>query len=105
VFCGLVLPGVHLGGGLCGHNGNRDRLHTANESGDARSRVGRELRTLLSCLTSRFQTPRGSNRLLVVSPAFLAYSSFGIGADRKHALKWLFPQEKATFHRAQKSTC
>jgi hypothetical protein len=27
---------------------------------------------------------------------------FGIGVGRKHALKWLFPQEKATFHRAQK---
>src|SRR5271166_1715873 len=26
------------------------------------------------------------------------YSIFGIGVDRKHALKWLFPQGKATFH-------
>src|ERR1039458_2423341 len=35
-------------------------------------------------------------------PQSRPYSSFGIGVDRKHALKWLFPQEKATFHRAQK---
>ena len=34
--------------------------------------------------------------------ALTNYSSFGIGVDRKHALKWLFPQEKATFHRAQR---
>jgi hypothetical protein len=27
------------------------------------------------------------------------YSIFGIGADRSHAAKWLFPQEIATFHR------
>jgi hypothetical protein len=31
-----------------------------------------------------------------------AYSSFGIGVDRKHALKWLFHQEKATLHYTQK---
>jgi hypothetical protein len=30
------------------------------------------------------------------------YSIFGIGVDRKHTLKWLFPQEKATFHGAEK---
>jgi hypothetical protein len=29
-------------------------------------------------------------------------SIFGIGADRKHRLKWLFSQEKATFHCSQK---
>jgi hypothetical protein len=34
--------------------------------------------------------------------AFGAYSIFGIAVDRRHALKWLFPQEKATFHRPQK---
>ena len=28
------------------------------------------------------------------------YSGFGIAADRKHELKWLFPQEKATLHNA-----
>jgi hypothetical protein len=27
------------------------------------------------------------------------YSIFGIGVDRSHAAKWLFPQEKATFQR------
>jgi hypothetical protein len=26
------------------------------------------------------------------------YSIFGIDIDRKHTLKWLFPQEKATLH-------
>ena len=31
--------------------------------------------------------------------SFLAgYSIFEIGVDRSHAAKWLFPQEKATFH-------
>jgi len=30
------------------------------------------------------------------------YSSFGIAIDRKHAFKWLFHQEKATSHCAQK---
>src|ERR1039458_658204 len=30
------------------------------------------------------------------------YSSFGIGVVRNRALKWLFPQEKATLHSAQK---
>ena len=30
------------------------------------------------------------------------YSIFGIGVDRKHILKWLFPQEKATFHGSKK---
>ena len=30
------------------------------------------------------------------------YSSFGIAINRKHAFKWLFHQEKATFHCAQK---
>ncbi len=30
------------------------------------------------------------------------YSSSGIAIDRKHALKWLFHQEKATFHCSQK---
>jgi hypothetical protein len=29
-------------------------------------------------------------------------SIFGIGVDRKHTLKWLFPQEKATFDGSQK---
>ena len=33
---------------------------------------------------------------------FITYSIFGIGADRKHTLKWLFPQEKATFHGTEK---
>jgi len=33
------------------------------------------------------------------------YSSFGIGVDRKHALKWRFPQEKATCDALEKSTC
>jgi hypothetical protein len=28
----------------------------------------------------------------------IGFSIFGIGVDRKHILKWLFPQEKATFH-------
>jgi hypothetical protein len=27
-----------------------------------------------------------------------SYSIFGIGVDRKHIAKWLFPQEKAIFH-------
>ena len=27
---------------------------------------------------------------------------FGIGVDRKHDAKWLFPQEKDTFHRFEK---
>ena len=31
-----------------------------------------------------------------------SYSIFGIGVDRKHTLKWLFPQEKATFHGTEK---
>jgi hypothetical protein len=39
------------------------------------------------------QTHRG------ISPG---YSIFGIGVDRKHTPKWLFPQEKATFHGAEK---
>jgi hypothetical protein len=30
------------------------------------------------------------------------YSIFGIGVDRNRALKWLFPQEKATLHAPQK---
>jgi len=30
------------------------------------------------------------------------YSNFGIAADRNHTLKWLFPQEKATFQCTQK---
>jgi hypothetical protein len=30
------------------------------------------------------------------------YSIFGNGVDRKHTLKWPFPQEKATFHCSQK---
>jgi thermostable 8-oxoguanine DNA glycosylase len=30
------------------------------------------------------------------------YSIFGIAVDRKHVLKWLFHQEKATFHGSQK---
>ena len=30
------------------------------------------------------------------------YSTFGIGVVRNHALKWLFSQEKATLHSAQK---
>jgi hypothetical protein len=30
------------------------------------------------------------------------YSVFGIGVDRKYALKWLFHQEKATFRGSQK---
>ncbi len=30
------------------------------------------------------------------------YSIFGITIDRKHELKWLFHQEKATFHCSQK---
>jgi hypothetical protein len=31
-----------------------------------------------------------------------SYSIFGITVDRIHALKWFFPQEKATFHGVQK---
>jgi len=31
-----------------------------------------------------------------------SYSIFGITVDRKHNVKWLFPQEKATFHCSQK---
>ena len=31
----------------------------------------------------------------------LGYSIFGIAVDRKHILKWLFPQEKATFQCTQ----
>ena len=34
--------------------------------------------------------------------ALAAYSIFGIAVDRKHTLKWLFPQEKATFQCSQK---
>jgi hypothetical protein len=30
------------------------------------------------------------------------YSIFGIGVDRKYALKWLFSQEKATSRGSQK---
>jgi hypothetical protein len=30
------------------------------------------------------------------------YSIFGIAVDRKQILKWLFPQEKATFYGSQK---
>jgi hypothetical protein len=30
------------------------------------------------------------------------YSIFGIGVDQKHALKWLFSQEKATLYGSQK---
>jgi hypothetical protein len=29
------------------------------------------------------------------------YSIFGIAVDRRHALKWLFHQEKDTFHGSQ----
>jgi hypothetical protein len=32
------------------------------------------------------------------------YRIFGITVDRRHALKWLFPQEKATMHAHKKST-
>jgi hypothetical protein len=35
----------------------------------------------------------------------LGYSSFGIGVDRKHILKWLFLQGKATSLALEKSTC
>jgi hypothetical protein len=31
-----------------------------------------------------------------------SYSIFGIGVDRKHALKWLFSKEKATLQALQK---
>jgi hypothetical protein len=34
--------------------------------------------------------------------AIRGYSIFGIGVARNRTLKWLFPQEKATFHSAQK---
>jgi hypothetical protein len=30
------------------------------------------------------------------------YSIFGIGVDRKHEAKWVFPQEKATFDYSRK---
>ena len=30
------------------------------------------------------------------------YSVFGIAVDRRKTLKWLFPQEKATFHNPEK---
>jgi hypothetical protein len=33
---------------------------------------------------------------------FGPYSIFGIGVDRKHALKWLFSQEKAALYGSQK---
>jgi hypothetical protein len=33
------------------------------------------------------------------------YSSFGIGVDRKHKLKCLFPQEKGTSDELVKFTC
>jgi len=36
------------------------------------------------------------------SAADFPYSIFGIGVDRKHTLKWLFPQEKATYHGTEK---
>jgi hypothetical protein len=41
------------------------------------------------------------------SPRFCicGYSIFGIGVDRKRTLKWIFPQEKATFTALKKSTC
>jgi hypothetical protein len=43
--------------------------------------------------------------LLTRQPAISAkrgYSIFGIGVDRKYALKWLFSQEKASLHGSQK---
>jgi Spy/CpxP family protein refolding chaperone len=36
------------------------------------------------------------------APSKPGYSIFGIAVDRSHALKWLFLQEKATFHGSQK---
>ena len=38
-----------------------------------------------------------STQKLCVGRSRRAYSSFGIAADRRHTLKWLFHQEKATF--------
>jgi hypothetical protein len=32
----------------------------------------------------------------------VGYSIFGIGVDRKHTLKWFFPQEKTTFRGSEK---
>jgi len=32
-------------------------------------------------------------------------SSFRIGVDRKHKLKWLFPQEKGSPQELEESTC
>jgi uncharacterized protein YndB with AHSA1/START domain len=37
--------------------------------------------------------------------AWDGYSIFGIAVGRKHTLKWLFPQEKATFNALRNSTC
>jgi hypothetical protein len=34
-----------------------------------------------------------------------SYSSFGIGVDRRHKLKWLFPQERGTSDELEMSTC
>src|ERR1035438_1378397 len=41
----------------------------------------------------------------VAFAAFPFYSIFGIGVVRKHAPKWLFPQEEPPFTAFKKSTC
>jgi hypothetical protein len=48
------------------------------------------------------KSPLQSAALMEFTPIFTRYSIFGIGVDRKHILKWLFPQEKATFHGSKK---
>jgi len=41
----------------------------------------------------------------VADSARWTYSIFGIAVDRKHTLKWLFPQKKPPFTALQKSIC
>jgi hypothetical protein len=57
----------------------------------------------LPTLAAKANTPQGwgtHDRCEITQPG--AYSIFGIGIDRKHTLKWLFHQEKTTFHGSQK---
>ncbi|MGD0891303.1 MAG: hypothetical protein ABR923_07190 [Terracidiphilus sp.] len=52
------------------------------------------------CFTARTRPIEPAN---YSSPSYPgSYSIFGIGVDRKHTLKWLFLQEKATFHGTEK---
>jgi len=47
-------------------------------------------------------TKKRSGWLAACANRSKTYSIFGMGVGRKHAARWLFSQEKATLHAAQK---